>query len=195
MTDVAHDWEGLRATWHNVVIPRGDRIGGADDLRLRVARATRRQWIGLGCEIVLTILFLGYALSALAESDPVGRRVALTTALFTLVVWTFALWNRRGAWRPLGENTSEFLRLSRARAAASRRSILFVHSTLALSVIIYAPVFVTRLARGLVGGTEWWRWSFFAAYLVAFLSWTAWERRRVRRDEEILDRIARELAE
>ena len=196
MSMPASDWDTLSAEW------RGCATGAnslADDaaarLRQRVRRATRRQRVVLALEIALSLGAAWYAWFAYSEPGGGGKSTAFFTVFITLVVWSFALWNRRGSWRPLGESTSDFLRVCRARTIEARRAIVFVRITLLIAVAVYTPPFVSRLSRGAIDGVQWWRWGVFPLYVAAFYAWTLWERRRVLREGNALDELESALAD
>ena len=53
------------------------------------------------------------------------RLLAVNVALMVIATWTFAIWNRRGLWRPLGETTDSFLRLARLRCRRKLQALRF----------------------------------------------------------------------
>jgi hypothetical protein len=196
MTVEHEDWDSLSADWRRQH-PEQPVTGteAIERLRRRVHRHNRNQWMALAGEIALTLYFLVQAWSALAEPGGRGIVPAVATIAMIALVWTFAISNRRGIWRPLGETTSEYLRLSHARAQAGRRSIRFVRRVMVAALVCYVPWFALRLRDGAVSGTEWWRWAFLGGYTAGFLWWCAWRSRRVDAELALLRDVERELEE
>ena len=190
------DWEVLGAEWRDQN-PASPATGGdaADRLRRRVRRHTREQWLELAGEIALTIFFALRGWSLLAEPDGRGILPALAIFGMTTFVWCFALWSRRGSWRPLGESTLEYVRLSHARIRSARHSIRFARGVIIATMLFYIPWFAIRLSAGIVHGAEWWRWGFLMVYAAAFLGWCSWRTGKIRTELELLGEVERELAE
>jgi hypothetical protein len=194
MTVEYEDWDALSAEWRGHRPPSEAMPTEATErLRRRVQRHSRQQWILLAGEIVLTLYFGWVAWSAFLEPSGRGILAAIATVGVIGLVWTFAIRNRRGSWRPLGESTSDYLRLSHGRAEAGRRSISFVRRMVVGALLCYLPWFAFRLRDGAISGSEWWRWIFLLAYSAAFLSWCAWRSRRIGHEVAVLEEIEREV--
>ena len=193
MTARLDDWDRLSAEWR--AQPRmGDEPAGdvARRLRERVRRHTRLQWLILAGEIALTIVFVLVVRSLLAAPGGRGLVPAVAIVAMIVLVWSFALWNRRGSWRPLGESTAEYIRLSRVRARAGRRTVRFTRVVLVLALAGYVPWFAVRLRDGALVSAEWWRWTLLAATYAVYLGWCSWYGRRLDREIEMLREIESE---
>lgn len=190
------EWDVLGAEWRDQN-PPPDVDGGvaAERLRRQVRRHTRLQWLELASEIALTIIFTIWGMSLLSE--PNGRGVVPAIAIFgmTAFTWIFAMWSRRGSWRPIGESTREYLRLSHARVRAARYAIRFARVVILTSMLSYLPWFAIRLNGGAIPGAEWWRWGFFAVYAAAFLGWCSWKAGGIQRELKLLREVERELGD
>jgi hypothetical protein len=190
------DWDVLAAEWRDQSSPpEQKRRNAAQRLRRRVRRHTWYQRLELAGEIVLTICYIAWGASLFAEPDGRGVLPALAIYGMTAFVWSFVIWSRRGSWRPLGENTREYVRLSYARVRSARLSIRFAGGVILASLLFYVPWFVIRLNRGAIHGAEWWRWGFLAVYVTAFLGWCSWRAVRIRHELELLGEVERELGE
>lgn len=190
------EWDALGAEWRDQN-PTPDVRGGvaAKRLRRQVRRHTRLQWLELAGEIALTIFFAIWGISLLNE--PNGRGVGPAIAIFgmTAFAWIFAMWSRRGSWRPIGESTTEYLRLSHARVRAARYAIRFARGVILASMLFYVPWFAIRLKEGAIQGAEWWRWGLFVAYASAFLGWCSWRAGGIHKELELLREVEREPAD
>jgi hypothetical protein len=194
MTANLDEWDRLSAEWRDTTLATSS---SRDDASERLRARVRRHSVGLGIllatEVVLTLGVAAVVRSSLAQSGGRGPLMAAAFVAMTVFVWSFALWNRRGSWRPLGESTADYLRLSHIRARAGRRSVRFVRATILISLALYGPWFLLRLRDGRISGGEWWRWAFFAVYSTVFLLWCAWYARRLGRELSTLKAIEQEL--
>jgi hypothetical protein len=192
------EWEALSAEWR-AASPRPESREGAgaavDALRRRVRSHGRRQALLLLSEVVMTVASLVAA--RWYWNQPGGRGVVTALAILGMLalVWSFVIWNRRGSWRPLGESTREYVRLSRVRVRAGRRTVRFVRVVVGLAVVVYVPWFALRLSRGAIHGAEWWSWGIFVGYATAYLWWCSWYSRRLDREVATLRAVEAELGE
>jgi hypothetical protein len=187
------EWEVLGAEWR-AESPRPERGAAVEALRRRVRAHGVRQRLLLASEIALSIASLAAVRWFLGMPGGRGVLSAAWTVVMLAVVWSFAIWNRRGSWRPLGESTSEYLRLSHLRMRAGRRTVRFVRIVLGLSVAAYLPWFAVRLSRGAIHGGEWFWWAMFGAYATVYLWWCGWYARRLDREVEALRAVEEEVA-
>jgi hypothetical protein len=194
MTVPADEWVGLRTKWRGE--PTTPRSADAlVRLRQRVHRHDNRMRLVIATEVALTVFVIAVAWSSLMH--PSGRGVLPAIATFVLIVacWAFAIWNRRGSWRPLSESTSEYLRLSRVRARAGQRSIRFARLVLGLALVGYVPWFVLRWTNGDISGSEWWWWLVLLGYGIAAWWIGLWRARAIDADLEMLRDTERDLSE
>jgi hypothetical protein len=192
MSTQLDEWEALGAEWRSAA-PRLESGAAVEALGRRVRAHGRRQLLLLASEIVMSIGALAAVRWYWNQSDGRGVVTAISIVVMLAVVWSFAIWNRRGSWRPLGESTSEYVRLSRVRVRAGRRTVGFVRIVLALGVVVYVPWFALRLNRGVVHGAEWWSWAIFVGYAAAYLWWCSWYSRRLDRELEALRAVEEAL--
>ncbi len=120
-------WQELGRTWR--VGPGIDPAG----IRRLTDRQTRLMQLMVLAEILVTVVTIGVVWWVLrAERGVVVLGWAVAAGLHTAVVWAFALWNRRGIWRPLGESTAAYLRLAQERLRRQRRSAEFALGLVAI---------------------------------------------------------------
>jgi hypothetical protein len=115
------DWEGWASAWRSGEVPVE-----TEALRRRLAAQRRRL---LAVALGEAVLVCGFgALSWLVARDGIAAWEAVwlgTVWAFTLVAVVFAVWNRRGTWRSLGESVEEYVRLARLRAQRGRLAAAF----------------------------------------------------------------------
>ncbi len=182
MTTRRDDWDVLAASWRTMpTTPRPPH-------QLETLRATaRRRGHGLlvlvVVEVCLTVAVLAFVVELLLrERSRMSWVAAACAVVMTIVVWSFTTWNRRGIWRPLSESTSEYLRLSRQRIVAGRRTLRFVRVSTVLYVAAYGPWFLYRASRLTLSDGEVFRWVAAAAYGAGLVLWSAWYQRRLSDD-------------
>lgn len=180
---VRDDWEALSDQW---------RADGADpglqvELLIQRVRTHRRLMHGvLAVEILITTASLAASLWLLdGPAGPTSRAVAAYIWVLLAAVWSFALWNRRGTWRPVAETVSAFRGLAMLRCRRQLRTAWFVLGfsavqfgcvTLWLSVRMVTEVPPLPLAAALAG------WIAGAVLTAGLLGWAAWLARRSRRE-------------
>ncbi len=185
------EWERLSSTWGEV---REGPVDAGWVLEL-VRRQNRRLEIALVCEVVITIGILG-ALAWWVVAT--GSREAVVFGTVALVhsaaVWAFALWNRAGVWRPLGQTTRAYLTLARERCRRERRAARFVIGLLAIEAVPIAWWVLRgeRSTDGDGGATAWWLLP--GAVVVFFFVWAIRTEVRARRLAERLAQADRALA-
>jgi hypothetical protein len=120
----------LADTWRSAELPLPPLAPIPRALRERVQRGSRQLVLGTAIEIVVTVAVLALAATILAASPPERpdtRWIWWTLAIaHSGIVWAFTLWNRRGIWRPLAQDTAAFLALTRERARRRRHAALFI---------------------------------------------------------------------
>lgn len=118
----------------------------------RLAQRWRLQlWLVTALEAALLVGLLIWTLVAL-QRRPSGIEIVLWVNAWTLatVVLIYALWNRRGLWRPLGESTPRFLEHWRDRCRRGLRTVTFVRAVVAFEVAFLLTLLVVS-GRGRFG--------------------------------------------
>jgi hypothetical protein len=167
-------------------------------LRRRVER--RGRWLVL--ETVGEALISCGALGLLARAalvEPAAWNVATLGGLALLIVWiwVFALWNRRGLWRPESATFAAHLELSLRRAHRRLRGLLAGWWLLAGEVLLLVPwLWRVNQSRGLPSATADFLWSGFALAGLCGFAGAALVllRRRTRREIEELEDLRRSFA-
>jgi len=184
------EWEDLAADWQTAD------EGPVDVAPLRrLLAAQRRRLVAVVLGEAALVLAFGW-LSWLVVRDGVEAWEVvwlLTLWGFTVVAVGFALWNRRGTWRSLGESVEEYVRLARLRAQRARASLVFSCGLLAAEVLaVVAQLIWFGRANGPLG-------LVVGSLLVAAISvvaggcWLA--ARRIRRELALLDELSRQEAD
>jgi hypothetical protein len=115
--------------------------------------------------------------------------------VFTLFVWEFAMWNRRGVWKPFGATAAAFVHLMRERAKRKIRVVWFCRVVITASNLIFLPITIARFrARGFENFRTA-MWTVFLLYSVTVLIWTVWYRRQAARELDEAAEIARHVGE
>ncbi len=180
------EWEDLAAAWQKADEAPVDL---APLRRLLAAQRRRLVAVVLG-EAALVLAFAWLSWLVVRDGVQAWETVWLLTLWgFTFVAVAFALWNRRGTWRSLGESVEEYVRLARLRARRARRSLVFAAGLLVAEVVAV----VAQLAwfGRASGGTG----VLVAGLLVGAVAMAAagcWlAARRIRRDLALLDELTR----
>ncbi len=185
------DWDTLSAAWRS---PSAEEPIAIDGLRRMVHRRQREMVALVVGEVAITILVGAMVLRVLRGGFTRSAVAAAALAIVVAaIVWAFTIWNRRGSWRPLAETTREYLRLSRERIVAGRRTVLFVRASVSIYTVAYGGWFVARVSRHSLGNEERTIWLFAAAYCWLLVVWSVWYARRLTREREQIESIARSL--
>ena len=189
MSTPVAEWEDLAAAWQSVDGTIDEPIDLAPLRRLLAAQRRRLVAVVLG-EAALVLAFGWLTWLVARDGVEAWEAVWLVTLWgFTVVAVAFALWNRRGTWRSLGESVEEYVRLARLRARRARRSLGFAGALLVAEVVaVVAQVVWFGRASGSTG-------LLVAGLLVAAVAvaaagcWLA--ARRIRRELALLDEVSR----
>ena len=129
----------------------------SEQLDRQVRRGTRRLVGTTFLELAITVAVF----VLLAQLVPPGKGSISVfwglAVLHTAAVWGFTLWNRRGLWRPLGQDTTSFLHLVRKRAARRLAAakfalaLILVEVALAVGLLLVAPTRQALLALLFLG--------------------------------------------
>lgn len=175
---LAFDWSPLSEAWR--AEPAGP-LPDPAELRGRIAHETRRMRRWLVVEVALSVVAAGASAWALAfRRSHQSSLFALDTLGMLALVWAFALWSRRGAWRPLSESTEAYVALARRRMRMRVRTAWFILGVLALQlavvVLASAPAIGWAGSEGAPGGR-----LLPGAVTLGFLAWAVWLERSARR--------------
>lgn len=187
------DFGTLKRQWQAQSAPLPDIAA----LRERVAADTRAHWVALLLVTAGTLAILaGSLVYAWRSRQPTAWLWFGYCVLFSLVVWSIALWMSRGTWRPRDNTISACLDVSIQRCR---------------SMILAAPVGIVLYLAGLAGSLAWKQRAFgldWAALLegpaVLLAGWIGaplyafgmlWNARRQRDRLRLLLELRRQLAE
>ena len=170
------DWTALAARWQN----RSEPLRLSIDELLRQERLRRLGMAGLlGFEVLITGGALYVAWWARARMNGGGAVLASVVVLYTAMVWTFSIWNRRGTWRPEQQTVEGFVAISVLRARRGLRTARFTTAVVVAQAVVTVFWLATVLIRR--GSTALPRvllaLSISAAVGAGFLLWAVWFRR------------------
>ena len=164
--------DSWRGQWQ--VDSNGSEAGNAAaELRRQSLRRTRLQSIGLIVPVVVTVLIGGgVAPRAISSQSAIDIAIAIESWLFILVTWAGCLWIARGTWQPLGESTTDFLRLSIRRYQANLRAIPFAN-VLYFSQLIAVYLILVRYSGEAIelSELEWRVWVVVVVGMPAISLW------------------------
>ncbi|HEX3527957.1 MAG TPA: hypothetical protein VH988_12905 [Thermoanaerobaculia bacterium] len=109
-----------------------------------ILRQVKRRSLGLKLltagELLLAAgALLGLTLFALRHPDPMDVAVMASFCLLTLAALAFALWNRRGLWKPAAETTAAYLALARNRARRRQEALRVSWGLLTAETVLFIP--------------------------------------------------------
>ena len=130
-------------------------------------------------EVLVSVGGLYVAWWARSRMNGGGNVLLVIVLLYTLMVWVFSVWNRRGTWRPERQTVEGFVAISALRARRGLRTARFTTAVVAVqltgSVLWLAGVLLrqgsTALPRVLLA------LSISAGVGAGFLLWAIWFRR------------------
>lgn len=164
-----------------------------DALRARIEAERRRMMRSVAMDIVVSVVFAGAAAYALLCFPSAWTRLfAIDVAAMLVGTWAFALWNRRGAWRPLGETTESFLQLARLRCRRKIQAIRFGADVLIAQLVAVAAWRVWGPRQAPFGQTE----ALAVLPVIVVVIFTVWlvrSRRRASLELAELDRLHAQL--
>jgi hypothetical protein len=184
----ALDWAALSAAW------RGGAVATAQDLAVLRARIDRvtvrlRWWRALeACLSAAALAGTGWAL--VRNRTPFVVLFVVDTWCVLAAVWAFELWNRRGEWAPLAQDTEAYLALARQRAVQRLRSAWFGLVLLVLQVVVVAILPSPGGPRPAGSGAG---RAVAGLGALLILAWAAWQRRRALEALAVLDQVQESL--
>lgn len=149
----------------------------------------------VGTEAAISIAAIGVTVLAMRRMDPGNGAVFLAgILLYIAVVWTFAVWNRRGTWRPLTETVEGFVAVSVLRCRRGLRSVTFALTVVLAQALLTAGwVVVLAVQNGPAGFSR--AMPILTATLSIgpiYLIWAIWYRRLMLRRLAWLERWDRD---
>lgn len=106
------------------------------DLADLVRRQSFRMRLVLAAEVAVTVgIGGGTVLLAIISGERDVWVLALATWTFIAFAWGFSIWNRKGAWRPAAQTTSEYLAVSIRRCETTLRSLIFGVALFAVEMV------------------------------------------------------------
>jgi hypothetical protein len=187
---LTNEWTELIEQWNAV----DESTIHFDALRARIEAERRRMIRSVALDTVVSVLFAGGAAYALLRfPSPWTRLFAIDVAAMLVATWAFALWNRRGTWRPLGETTESFLRLARLRCRRRIQAIRFGAEVMIAQLVAVVAWRVWGPQRAPFAPTEMLA-VLPAIVVVIFTAWLALSRRRAVLELAELDRLHAQLS-
>jgi hypothetical protein len=186
------EWDVLEQLWRTE-----ERAAGFDEaaLRRRIGAQTRRMWYIVAFEVVIVFASL-IASFVVARQNPTRFTIGWTIGVwvYTILVWEFATWNRRGVWKPYGETAAAFVQLLKERAKRKLRVVWFSRAVIIIADVVFIPIAVSKYqARG-AEQFEWAAWIVFVVYSASVLIWSVWYRRQAEREREEATQLERILS-
>jgi hypothetical protein len=174
-TPFSLDWTSLASDWRAQTVVAPDPLA----LRSHIAQETRRMRQGLIAELALSaVVLLGGAWVLAFHWSSFAALVTFDAWGMLALVWGFAVWNRRGMWRPLAETTAAYVTLARARARRRYWAAWFILLTLAIQFAVVTLVRRSAMWGGHRGGAA---DLLPAGVTVLFLAWAVWLKRGAER--------------
>jgi len=188
---LTNEWTELIEQWNAVDEPSIH----FDVLRARIEAERRRMIRDVAVDTVVSVLFVAVAGYAVLRFPGAWTRLfAVDVAAILVAVWAFAVWNRRGTWRPLGETTESFLRLARLRCRRKIQAVRFGAEVMLAQLVAVAAWRVWGPQRAPFAPTEMLA-VLPAVVVVTFTVWLALARRRAARELAELDRLHAQLSD
>jgi len=187
---LTNEWTELIEQWNAVDEPTIH----FDVLRGRIEAERRRMIRDVAVDTVVSVLFVAVAGYAVLRFPGAWTRLfAVDVAAILVAVWAFAVWNRRGTWRPLGETTESFLRLARLRCRRKIQAVRFGAAVMIAQLVAVAAWRIWGPQHAPFAPTE------MLAVLpvivvVTFTAWLALSRRRAARELDELDQLHAQLS-
>lgn len=170
------DWTALAARWQDRSEPLRLSI---DDLLRRERLRRFGMAVLVGFEVLISVGALYGAWWARSSMNSGGAVLLAVVVLYTVMVWTFSVWNRRGTWRPERQTVEGFVAISALRARRGLRTARFTTAVVLVQAVATVFWVGTILARR--GSTALPRvllaLSISAAVGAGFLLWAVWFRR------------------
>ena len=190
---VNDEWSALAARWQD----RSEPLRITPDALLRQEQRRRIGMVLLvGIEVLISLAGLAGAWVARERMDsPAGTLILVVVTVYTAMMWTFALWNRWGTWRPERETVEGFLAVNALRCRRGLRTARFVIGVVVVQLLVSLAWAGSAMVRaGGPAGPSALRGLVLALLIGGgYLVWAAWYRRRMRQKLAWLSRWSPEI--
>lgn len=187
--NAATEWSELSEQWQTQ--PADWRVS-LGELRRRDRGDRVRRAVVIAGEVGVTVLMVGLTLRVMGPmSGLTGATVMGSVIAYTAAIWAFALWNRRGTWRPLGETVEAYLALSIRRRESALRGVALASAAGWCLLLAAAGLVLFRRTNVLPAGSHRLAIVVWATMGAGFLAWTILYGRRTRAE---LTRLRQSLA-
>ncbi len=187
---LTNEWTELVEQWNAV----DESTIHFDALRARIEAERRRMLQAVAADILVSVLFAAVAGYAVLRFPSAWTRLfAVDVAAVLAATWAFAVWNRRGTWRPLGETTESFLRLARLRCCRKIQAVRFGVEVMIAQLLAVAAWRVWGPQQAPFVPTETLA-ILPVVVVVIFTVWLAVSRRRAALELAELDRLHAQLS-
>lgn len=184
MTDTDLEWRQMQEVWNTPDRESDARVAA---LRHAVAQQARRLRLALAGEVALTVAALASLAFVWLQAPGLQAAIVIGAALVhTIVIWAFALKNRRGHWNPRADTVRDAVAARRAHCHRRLAALRFVVGLSAVEGALMVLVLVMSDAARLPI-------LFVMAFLGGAVLWTRWDGARLRRELAALDAFSVEL--
>lgn len=153
------DWQVLASDWQALEQPLPPQSLERLAARVRTRGRLLAVWVIGECTVAAVAIAVLVRLAINADNLPDRLTMSSLTAIAAATA-VFALWNWRGAWRPVAASQQAYIDLSIARCARLRRATSVGYWVLAAEVACFVP----WIAAGLLNSGAGLR-AYVAAYL------------------------------
>ena len=134
MSDRVVEWAELGERWREVKRPVS-----LDTLKRRIAGERRRALLWLAADVTVSVASVAVVAWALWRYPGAWSwTLAADVGVILIAGWAFTLWNDRGASRPLGETTENYLAFVRLRCKRRLLAVRFGWVLLFAQLVIVA---------------------------------------------------------
>lgn len=161
LDELMNDWQAAEAA----VVPDTAAI-----LRQVKRRSLGLKVVTLSEIAIVTAALTGLTLFAVHHPDPFDVAAMAALGLLAVGALAFALWNRRGQWRPTAESTAAYLAIARSRARRRRTALRFSRWLLAAETAVFIPWIAYTLRTGQADRSGWLSAYAFLALIVGVMS-------------------------
>lgn len=130
---ISEEWTALAAAWQSAPVAHGLSL---ETLMRRERRRRVLMTLVVVSEALISLAGLAFAYLAARRMPASGGSILVGGVVVYIAVLTaFAVWNRRGTWRPLAETTEAFIAISILRCRRGLRTVRFVIGIVLLQLL------------------------------------------------------------
>ena len=130
---ISEEWTSLAAAWQSAPVAHGLSL---ETLMRRERRRRVLMTLVVVSEALISLAGLAIAYLAARRMPASGGSILVGGVVVYIAVLTaFAVWNRRGTWRPLAETTEAFIAISILRCRRGLRTARFVIGIVLLQLL------------------------------------------------------------